>query len=457
MEKSAPASEQAVEGPAVVPVTRALPLAVRLGLWSAAFALALLLALQYGQTSGVANDFTQNVWLPARLVLNGADPYSPAPAQVEAALGPHAAQFDGFNSGPTYHAIYPMWTNLAFTPFAALPLDLSLAVWRALMFLLVVWSIGHVLRASNPSFRGLHFAALTAIVVTVILGIIYRESLVNIIVGQFAIIELGLLAALWGYLITSKDDTGRRRLIGDSFAGLVLAVLATKPQAVGLAVLLVIAWAVVRRRWAIPAAAAVAMSLLLLLPLAGYPDSLSNWLSIVTGGQAASQMEVSASVWGVSYHLLGGLLPWQPIAFALSVAGLVLLAPYWWWDLSDRISPVPLALPVTLCVNSIVSPYLLQYEHEVLLLPALVFLASAGLPDERPDAGARRWRVSIYAWMAVLPFLIVGLQVVEDKEYVTVIQSATILAICLVAQLKWTDRVAQAPVEAPQPSLMQGA
>jgi hypothetical protein len=363
---------------------------------------------------------------------------------VDAALAQYAPQFDGFNSGPDYFAIYPMWVNLVFTPFAALPLDISMAVWRALMLLLAVWAMAHILRASNPSFRALSLGALAAIVVTVFLGIVYRETLVNVIVGQFGIIELGLLAALWGYLIASREDAGQRRLIGDSLAGVVLAVLATKPQAVGLAVLLVVVWAIVRRRWTIPIAAGISMALLLLLPLAIYPGSLGDWLGIVTGGQAASQMEVSASVWGLSYQLLGSVLPWQPVAIALSIAGLVLLVPHWWWDLTDRTSPVPLSLGVTLCVNSVISPYLLQYEHEVLLLPALVFLAAAGLPAERADAGARRWRIAIYTWMAALPFLVVALQVVEDKEYVTIIQSATMLAISLVAPLRWSEGLRQA-------------
>lgn len=457
MENNTQAAAPAGEGAAVSADARRLPLALRLGLWAAAFALALVLALQYGETSGVHNDFTQNVWLPARLVLDGADPYDPTPAQVAAALGPHIAQFGSFNSGGEYNAIYPMWVNLVFTPFAMVPLDFSLAVWRALMLLLLVWAVAHILRASNPSFRRLNFGALTAIGVTVILASVFRESLVNIIVGQFAIIELGLLAAIWGYLIASKEDTGTRRLVGDSVAGLALAVLATKPQSVGLAVLLIVVWAITRKRWVIPLLATAVMALLLLLPLAGYPGSLGGWIGVVVGGQAASQVEVSASVWGVSYQLLSGLLPWEPVALALTIAGLVLLVPYWWWDLTDRSSPVPLSLPVTLCVNSIVSPYLLGYEHVVLLLPALVFLATAGLPGDRTGSGARRWRMAIYAWIGALPYLILALQVVEDKEYVTVIQSATMLAICVVAQLGWSNRAAQAPQEAPQPSQLQGA
>jgi hypothetical protein len=458
MDQPGPAPAQAGGETAADLVSRRLPLALRLSLWAAGFALALFLAFQYGRASGVHNDFTQNVWLPARLVMNGIDPYNPPPAQVDAALGSYASQFDGFNGGEKYFAIYPMWVNLVFTPFAAFPLDASLAVWRALMLVLVVWAIAHVLRSSNPSFKAVNLAAGTAVAVTVLLGLVFRESVVNIVVGQFAIIEFALLAALWGYLIASRGDTGRKRLVGDSLAGVALAVLATKPQAVGLVVVLLLGWAVVRRRWAIPAAAAAAMALLLLAPLVAYPDSLGNWLDVVTSGQATSQVEFSASVWGLSYQLLGGsVLPWQPIALALSIAGLVVLAPYWWWDLTDESSPVPLALPVTLCINSVISPYLLQYEHQLLLLPALVFLAAAGLPDDRAAAGARRWRMAIYTWMAVLPFLIAALQYLVKDDYITIIQSGTILAICLVAQLKWLSRAEQAPEGTPQPSQLQGA
>jgi hypothetical protein len=292
---------------------------------------------------------------------------------------------------------------------------------------------------------------------TLLVSLIFRESIVNLFLGQFAMIELALLAAIWGYLVASGKATDRARLLGDVLVGVALAVLFTKPQAVGLAVLLVGLWAISRRRFAIPLAAVVSALLLFLLPLIAYPNSLVSWWGIAAGGQAASQMEVSASVWGLSYTLLNGVLPWVPVALALSIAGLVLLVPHWWWDFTDRSSPVPLSLPLTLCVNSVISPYMLQYEHLLLLLPAMVYLAAAGLPNERPDMAARRWRFSIYIWIAALPFLIVALQTVEQKEYVTVIQSATMLAICLVARLNWSSRVAPAHIGAPQPSHLQGA
>ena len=104
---------------------------VRLVAWAVAFIVALLLMLQWGASTGVHNDFTQNVWLPSRLILDGANPYNPARVQVDAALGSYSSAFTEFNSGKSYHAIYPTWVSLLFTPFAALPLTLSLAIWRA--------------------------------------------------------------------------------------------------------------------------------------------------------------------------------------------------------------------------------------------------------------------------------------------------------------------------------------
>ena len=75
--------------------------------------------LQWGAGTGVHNDFTQNVWLPSHLVLNGANPYNPERSQVDAALGDYSSAFTEFNSGKSYHAIYPIWVSLVFTPFAA--------------------------------------------------------------------------------------------------------------------------------------------------------------------------------------------------------------------------------------------------------------------------------------------------------------------------------------------------
>ena len=100
--------------------------------------LALGVMLMYGAGGSVNNDFTQNVWLPSRLVLNGVESVEPCPAQASAALGSYASQFQGFNSGDTFHFIYPMWVALLFTPLALLPLTVAMALWRAINLLLLV-------------------------------------------------------------------------------------------------------------------------------------------------------------------------------------------------------------------------------------------------------------------------------------------------------------------------------
>jgi len=410
-------------------------LPIRLALWGLGFIVVLWLMLLWGVSTGVHNDFTQNVWLPSRLIMNGVNPYNPPGAQVDAALGDYASAFTtiGFNSGKAYHAIYPIWVYVIFTPFAALPLTVSLAIWRAANLLLLLWGITRLLCVSNPSFRMGSVASIGALVVTAAVSFVYRETIVTLFSGQFSIIEFALLAGIWGYLVSSRNEQGNRRLIGDILMGLALAVLATKPQALGLPVLLLGLWALSRRRWAIPVSALASLGLLMALPLVFFPTSIGDWLRIVVSGQAASQVTVSASVWGLSYRWLNDFIPWVPAAIALSLIGLASLVPSWWHDLTDRFYPVPLALPLTITVNSIISPYLLGYEEMLLLVPAMIFLAAAGLPTEQRDPRSRRWRLILYGWIALLPFLIVVIQTFEDLELYLIIQSLAMLAMCWAA------------------------
>ncbi|MEO5950888.1 MAG: glycosyltransferase family 87 protein [Chloroflexia bacterium] len=406
---------------------------LRVAGWVGLFLLALWAMSSWGQSTSVNNDFTQNVWLPSRLVLNGADPYNPTTAQVTAALGDHSSAFDGFNSGDNYFFIYPTWVAILFTPFAMLPLTVALALWRALNLLLLVWGVVHLLRVSNPSFRSGRAQAFAAVGLTVFLCLVYRETLLTLYLGQFSIIEFGILAAIWGYLVSDKHSVVRTALVGVG-----LAVLATKPQSVGLPVILLGLWAISRKRWAIPAWAVGSLAFLLLTPMLVFPSSLSGWLSRVVGGQAGSQMQVSASVWGVSYHWLGDNLPWMVVAAVLTLVGLVALVPHWKRDLTDRVSPVPMSLALTIVINSVISPYLLGYEHILLLFPAALMLAAAGIPDEQAERGWKMWRVAIYVWMAALPFVIVAVQVgLDSVEYPVMVQSVTMLALLYVARLRW--------------------
>jgi hypothetical protein len=327
---------------------RILGITARAFAWVGGFLLALLICWQWGASTGVHNDFTQNVWLPARLVLDGHDPYYPTREQVYAALGEHRAVFDrpnpldNFNSGATYHFIYPVWVAFALSPFAALPLPAATALWRALNALLLVWSVLTLLRASNPAFHSTRPQVIGALAVTATMCVLptFRVSFLTLYTGQFAIIELALLAAIWTLLIMSARADARQRWWSDALVGLALAVLATKPQSVGLAVALVGVWAIARRRYVIPGVAVGALAALLLVPNLLYAWSLGDWLAVVRGGQASSQAQVSASVWGVSYHWLGSGAPWVAVALALTAVGLLALVPRWWGDLRDRLSPV---------------------------------------------------------------------------------------------------------------------
>jgi hypothetical protein len=437
----------------------------RLILWTLGFCLALALMWQWGTRTGVHNDFTQNAWLPARLVLNGANPFSPTDDQVSAALGTYSSQFTEFNSGPRYHAIYPMWLTLAMTPFGAIPLDIATAVWRAANLLLLFWGVAALLRRFNPVFKAKTKVSLVAMGVTLLFCLTYRESILTLFIGQFSIIEFGLLVAILSWLTSAQDVEWKaasskqnavlagmlpsayegRKVLGDALAGLALAVLATKPQAVGLPIVLLCLWALSRRRFIIPASAIASFGLMMALPMLFYPNSLGDWLSVIFGkGQAGSQAQVSASVWGLAYQWLGADAPWRLVALALTIAGIAAILPWWWRDLRDKSSPIPMSLPLTLCMNSVISPYMLGYEHVLLLIPALLYIAAAGLPhDEVPTkeelANKKRLRMAVYTWLAVLPMLIVALQGVLNLESPAIAQSASMLAICWTVRFRWQD------------------
>jgi hypothetical protein len=301
-----------------------------------------------------------------------------------------------------------------------------------------------MLRAFNPVFKSNKPVALVALALTLFLGFIYRESILTLFLGQFAIVELGLLVAVLGWLVSSHTLQADKRIFGDALTGVALAVLLTKPQSVGLPILLLCLWALGRRRFAIPVSAVVSFTLLMVVPLIFYPNSLGDWLSVVFGrGQATSQSQVSASVWGLAYQWLGADSPWRLIALGLTAIGIALILPRWWQDLRDKASPMPMSLSLTLCMNSVISPYMLGYEHMLLLVPALMYIAASGLPteeglSEREQASKKRLRIAMYAWLSVLPILIVAVQGVVSKEYPAIAQSASMLAICWVVRFRWT-------------------
>src|SRR5687767_6062424 len=201
-------------------------LLARLLLWVGAFLIALMLFLQWD--AGVHSDFTQNAWLPARLVLGGANPYAPSRPEVDAALGAYSSEFVQFNGGDQYFFIYPMWVAVFFSPLATLPLTLAVAAWRAANLLLLAWGIVTLLRASNPLFRSSRPAVIAAVGLILLLGFVYRETITTLFGGQFSIVEFGLLVAIWAWLASASTKTQSRLLLGDALAGLALAVLATK-------------------------------------------------------------------------------------------------------------------------------------------------------------------------------------------------------------------------------------
>jgi hypothetical protein len=445
-----------------------------IAIWLCVAFASFVVSVAISQTRTVDNDFSQNVWLPARLVLNGANPFNPTYAQVDTALGVYRSAFPIFSGGPDYYFIYPIWVALAWLPFGAIPLIPAMIIWRTLDMLLLVWAVGAVLRGSNAVFRVVSRPVALTTVVATTLALGFPATIVTIVTGQSAIIEFALLAAVWNHLgsrpfctspdsvrTTAADASHRseaglritkhsgvvgytravqwRYVIGDVLAGLALVALSTKPQANGLAVVLLGLWALSQRRIVMALSAVVGLAAVQFLPLLLFPWSLEGWLRNLFGphAQATSQAQVSWSIWGLSYQVFGAHGPWRIVAGVVMVLCLCLLLPCWLRDLRDHSAPFPRSLPLTVCVNSVASPYLLGNEQVLLLFPALVLLSQvSGLHMSVAPVGKRAstaWRFIIYTWAFLISVPMTLVQDALQKDYPGITLSAVMLVLCLYA------------------------
>ena len=134
---------------------------------------------------------------PLRLVLDGANPYAlHAPGRRR--IGAYSTQFDVFNSGQSYFFIYPLWLALACRPRRDAAC-LATRYGAPIKVMLLVWVSGRI-EVIGISFRGVRTRQWRP-VLTISLCLVYRESILTLFIGQFAIIELACWQ-LYGMLVS---------------------------------------------------------------------------------------------------------------------------------------------------------------------------------------------------------------------------------------------------------------
>jgi hypothetical protein len=313
----------------------------------------------------IGTDFS-NVWAAGSLVLERkpAAPYEPALQ--------HAAEqraFDGRNV-PFFGWHYPPLFLLVAAGLALLPYGFALLVWVALTLTAYVL----VIRAIVPRPEA------------ILVALAFPAVLVNLGHGQNGFLTAALLGG--GLLLLE-----RRPLL----AGLLLGLLAYKPQ-FGVVIPLALA---AGAHWRAFAAAAVtvvvacAATLLLLGPSVwiAFVDSLTFTRVVVleagdTGWPKIQSLFAALRMWGVGIAAAYGAQASLALAVAITTA--------WLWHAPLAKELKAAALP---CACLLTTPYVLDYDLVVLAV-SIAFLARLGLA-----CGFHAFEITILALAWAMPLL----------------------------------------------------
>ena len=207
----------------------------------------------------------------------------------------------------------------------------------------------------------------------------------GILIGQFAVLAFGALAAALFFL-------SRRR---DALAGMILAFTTIKPPLVFLVVPFLLLWAVARRRWHFVVGFCALWGVLVVASFIVLPDWFGDWLYRIT--QYTGYTHNQSPVWTIG--LIG---PWVTLVY---VGALVLLLLWSLWRVlrSGGDEEFFWTLGITLVVTNLISPRTATTDYVLMLVPTLGLFAAL---DRAP-----RWgRVVL---IAIMLFALVGLWVLQ--------------------------------------------
>ena len=304
------------------------------------------------------NDFLAR-WVGAHYwVVKGVNPYDPqvSLAAQEMIYGRLADPAKGEDIA---HFVYPLPAMIFFAPFGLLPYPIARAVWMTLLeiSLPLLVLIGVELARWKPSRKLLAFL--------MIFSVVWYHGFRSVIVGQFAVIEALLMAAV---LLSIQRQQ-------DSLAGVLLALSISKPQMSVLLIPFVLLWAARSRRWELILWTLGTMTTLVVVSLALINDWPLLWLR-----QLIEYSNYTFNPTPVS--ILAGFIPAASRALTYGLTTLLLMYLLWEWvqatGKGDRWFQWTSALTIVL-TNLI--PLRTATTHYVVLLPALCLIFGAW--DER--------------------------------------------------------------------------
>lgn len=326
---------------------------------------------------GNAFDLYQR-WLGARAMLfHGQNPYSQEVTR-EIQLGMYGRLA---REGEDQQAFaYPAYVAFIILFFVVLPFPAAVTLWLVSQQFWLLASVLLILRWLKWSLKTSMLLLVAAI------AMLYRYSIIVLLMGQFSILLLFLLAtALWAY------SEGRYLL-----AGACLALTTIKPQLLFLLIPVWLTWAISRRHWTFLGSFASLMALLLIVPWFLVDDWIGSFFSAMQSYRGYSS---TLNPLERSFSLLFSA---PAVGLLTTVISLALLAYLLWiiWRVVKKGTnhSFHLVISIATLVTLLVSPETSVYNMVLILLPALFCLRYL-----HAGQGATAKLLRLAAWSTLVP------------------------------------------------------
>ena len=296
------------------------------------------------------NDFLTHYGAWQAYLRDGDNPYSDAAAlnTQRAIYGRPALPGEDQN-----RMVYPFYSIVIHGPFVLIA-DYPLARALYMTLLQVALFAGVIL-----CLRLLHWQPPTGLVAFVLIwSLLYYHDARGIIIGQFAILAFGALAATL-FLLQRQHDLD---------AGALLTLITIKPTLVFLVVPFLLLWGSARRRWHFVGGFLATLALLVVGSFIVLPTWFGDWLYRLT--QYAEYTHNQSPVWTIA--LMGSTIT------IIYVGGLVLLLLWSWWRAlrADDGAEFFWTLGITLVVSNLISPRTATTDYVLMLVPTLAWFAA---------------------------------------------------------------------------------
>jgi hypothetical protein len=289
-------------------------------------------------------------WLGATMVVDGDNPFNEV-LWIEN----HHTYGATWISDRAY--LYPLPLSILTAPLGLFPLKQAFTIWSFLTMVMLFLSM-------IISFKLWKIIDPKPYIFPILAGIVlFRPTILTLTGGQFGGALL-LILCISVYLFTIE-----KWFLG----GVLLALVALKPNTGSLIILLSVFWLTINRKWL--ALGGVIISGIALFMIGWVYDH--NWVSsylFIGNRKVAETFGFSPTVWGTASGICGFKLDCVLGLGGILVSLFLCISIFLLVHGRQRLSP-SLALSLIISTVLLVTPYIWTYDHVLLILPLMVIIA----------------------------------------------------------------------------------